>query len=642
METPILTDALSFGNEMLSSAIVLTAFSLLAYLFIHNILSPVARAFCALIACVVVVYAGDVGLYNVQTLPGATFWLKFQWIGIAFVPAAYLHFSDALLRTTNSISRWRRSSVEVSYLLSAAFLYLAMTTDIVVREGLFTPGATRLTAGPIFGLFAAYYFLTVAAGAWNIQRARGRCLTPVLRRRMGYLALSFVAPGLGVFPYLLLAGMPRHLSLNVFLVLLGAGNLGVAMMITIMAYSVAFFGVLTPDRVVRHNFMHYLLRGPFVGICVIVTALLIPKVGQILGLSRDTVLVLAVVGVVVVLQVLIDAAKPFIDRVIYRRDREEVAWIQQLDRHLLTSTDLNQLLENVLVTLCELLRTKSGFVAVVVDESTYLEASCGLSARRAEELVTPDLLTDIVGADASDRVSLGRFEFVAQDGFWLLTLNSRADIQVGVLGLAAPSSRPAMSDDELAALGRLMAQAAQALEDRHLQQGVFGALATIMPQLETVQRWRGEMQYAGAPANTMATNSDLNGPDFHRMVKDALSHYWGGPKLSDSPLVSLKTVQVALAENGGSPTRALRAVLGQAITALKPDGQRSMTGAEWVLYNILELKFIEGHRTRDVASRLAMSESDLYRKQRIAVEEVARVLAEMERNPQSPDRDEAA
>jgi hypothetical protein len=149
-----------------------------------------------------------------------------------------------------------------------------------------------------------------------------------------------------------------------------------------------------------------------------------------------------------------------------------------------------------------------------------------------------------------------------------------------------------------------------------------------------VQRWRGAVQFRGAPAETLGANGDLNNADFQRMVKDALSHYWGGPKLSDSPLLSLRTVQDALTANGGNPTRALRAVLGQAMSALKPDGQRSMTGAEWVLYNILELKFVEGHRTRDVATRLSMSESDLYRKQRIAVEEVARVLAEMERNPQ--------
>jgi hypothetical protein len=118
------------------------------------------------------------------------------------------------------------------------------------------------------------------------------------------------------------------------------------------------------------------------------------------------------------------------------------------------------------------------------------------------------------------------------------------------------------------------------------------------------------------------------------MVKDALSHYWGGPKLSGSPLLSLRTVQEVIEQNGGSPTRALRSVLSQAISALKPEGQRSMLAADWVLYNILELKFIEGKRTKDVASQLAMSESDLYRKQRVAIDEVARILEEMERNSQ--------
>jgi hypothetical protein len=56
-----------------------------------------------------------------------------------------------------------------------------------------------------------------------------------------------------------------------------------------------------------------------------------------------------------------------------------------------------------------------------------------------------------------------------------------------------------------------------------------------------------------------------------------------------------------------------------------------MTAPEWLLYNILELKFVEGRTVREVARRLAMSESDLYRKQRVALEEVAQALAEMER-----------
>jgi hypothetical protein len=41
---------------------------------------------------------------------------------------------------------------------------------------------------------------------------------------------------------------------------------------------------------------------------------------------------------------------------------------------------------------------------------------------------------------------------------------------------------------------------------------------------------------------------------------------------------------------------------------------------------------VQGRRVRDVARRLAMSESDLYRKQRVAIENVARTISQMERD----------
>lgn len=55
-----------------------------------------------------------------------------------------------------------------------------------------------------------------------------------------------------------------------------------------------------------------------------------------------------------------------------------------------------------------------------------------------------------------------------------------------------------------------------------------------------------------------------------------------------------------------------------------------MTAPEWLVYNILDLRFVQGVRIIDLARRLAMSESDLYRKQRVAVGAVAQTLREME------------
>ena len=108
-----------------------------------------------------------------------------------------------------------------------------------------------------------------------------------------------------------------------------------------------------------------------------------------------------------------------------------------------------------------------------------------------------------------------------------------------------------------------------------------------------------------------------------------LTHYWGGPKLTDSPLMKLKVVQDKTELHEGNSSNALRAILREGIERTRPEGERRFTG-EWVLYNILEMKFLEGKKVREIALRLAMSEADLYRKQRVAIEAVAKEIKEME------------
>jgi hypothetical protein len=121
--------------------------------------------------------------------------------------------------------------------------------------------------------------------------------------------------------------------------------------------------------------------------------------------------------------------------------------------------------------------------------------------------------------------------------------------------------------------------------------------------------------------------------DFANWVKDALTHYWGGPKLTNSPLIGLRIVRTLEREYEGNTSNAVRALLRKAVDQVKPEGERRFT-TEWILYNILEMKFIEGRKVREVAARLAMSEADLYRKQRVAVEAVARAIVDMETETQ--------
>jgi hypothetical protein len=208
------------------------------------------------------------------------------------------------------------------------------------------------------------------------------------------------------------------------------------------------------------------------------------------------------------------------------------------------------------------------------------------------------------------------------------------DVRLGMLGVEARAPAPDLAPNEKEIAGMLVLRVQEALEDRYLQQSVFDTLMRILPDIERLYRWQDATRYAGTPPMEIIEDSPIYSPEFQQWVKDALSHYWGGPKLTQSPLLGLRIVGDLTREQGGNPAQALRAVLNEAIEHLRPQGERSMTTSEWILYNIVDLKFLRGLKVRDIARRLAMSESDLYRKQRVAIAEVARALAALEENGQ--------
>jgi hypothetical protein len=427
-------------------------------------------------------------------------------------------------------------------------------------------------------------------------------------------------------------------------------NFVVGTMLVVMAYSVAYYGVLTPDRVIKHDLIHYLLRGPIVGIAVIIVMLVIPRVELILGIPRDTALVFAVVGVIVLGQLAVSAAKPWIDRLIYSQDREEITWIQTLDRRLLTSSDLRQFLTNLLIGLSELLRVDTGFVLIETDDGPQVEAFVGRAEAPERFIQSTDwpMLSQIdAGGNAGTAPAFrgqspseepsstdgAGLRFRSTGDYWLCPLNSQnGEKTLGLLAVRARSRTVDMDPTERVEADILLAQAAAAIADRYVQEGIFATLQSILPDLERIQEWRSVVRYAPpSPKPDLVAQDALyaEGP-WQQWVKDALSHYWGGPKLTESPLVELKVVHQALGSHDDNIPRALRAVLQEAIDRQRPGGERKLTASEWMIYNILDLRFVQGQRVRDIARRLAMSESDLYRKQRAAVAVVAKTLAEME------------
>ncbi len=418
----------------------------------------------------------------------------------------------------------------------------------------------------------------------------------------------------------MLSRTARLLIPSLVLFLSVVGNIVVTLMLVVMAYVVAYYGALAPDRIVKHQLIHYLLRGPFVGICVIGVILLFMDVESFLGLPGETVAIFAAVMTLVLLQVLINKAKPFIDRLIYSRDRDEVTWIQELDSRLLTTTDLQQFLESILVALCELMRVRWGFVAL---RNGSVEARCGPLAKVNEALnVLPSSL------EKAPTVKLVKGLRIYNPGFWAIPLETNGE-EIGLLALEAPPPEAEFSSEELEVFETLVRRIVRALEDRILQQKVFEALRHIIPDVESIRHWQASL-YA-MPEKGAGAILELAGPDYQQWVKEALSNYWVGPKLAQSPLLRLRVVEKALKEHGGNPVKALRAVLREAIEALRPESKQPAGSLEWMIYNILEMRYLQGKSPREIAERLSISESDLYRKQRIAIEQVSKILAEMER-----------
>jgi hypothetical protein len=630
---PLLTTILLQLNDLLSAAVLIVAFSLLAYIALQNWHTPIARALCVLLAGVVIVSGGDVLIGQAVSDTTIDFLLRAQWLGIVCIPSGYIHLSDALLSYSGVLDRRRRWLVYLGYALSAAFFALALSGDLLLRGRVASGSLAQFGAGPLFWLFALYFTVASIGGLLAVWQVRRVALTPTMRRRLTYLGATFLAPGLAVFPYLVIAGTYALLSPNGVLLLSALGSVGVAIMITIMVYSIAFQGMLLPDRLIKQDFIRWGLYGPFVGVTIILFLRSTPVLARWLGLPPETLLTFGVMVFTVLMPIFVSKAKPYLDALVYMQDHAEIDYLRTLPRNTFTQADLRSLLENTLVVVCGALRVHTGFVAAPDDDDTYTIKTLVGSRRSVKRFVAEHSLAEVmpklIAAQSSEPGTTPPEQaFLRYDGFCMLPLRGPEGDVLGALGVAYPES--ALTSESRRLIGVLAHQMELALATVHMQQHLFDTLRGMGPEMQSLQQLNTRLEQA-TPASLESLESEVALlPEFPQLVKDALAQYWGGPKLSDSPLLGLRTVRRLLGEQGGSPTRALQAVLRQAIENLRPDEQLDPSAQEWLLYNILELRFLQGKRVRDIAERLAMSESDFYRKQRIAVEEVARQLALME------------
>ena len=617
-------------NQLLSAGIAITAFSLLLYVLSFNLRDRVTRSFAIILISLVIIYVADAIGSTASDASALDFWLRIQWVGIVFLPAAYLHFSDALLATTGQPSRGRRRlAVRLAYLVSVIFLVTLPFAWLVGPVEVNGEPAPHLQRTALTWFFTVYYAGMILWAWVNIVRAYQRTSTSAGRRRMGYLMVGSLAPALGSYPYLLFGSDIAADHQIIFWGTTTLSNILVSVLLVLMAYAVAFFGVPWPDRVVKRRLFKWIMRGPVTASSVLAITTIARRFGQSYDLPYNTYVPIIMVATLLIFEYTITLAAPIWERWLFHgADRKEIELLQKLEERQLTSGDLKQFLEAVLAAVCDRLQSQTAFVASIGLQGVDLVVTVG----DRQHLEKEDLSTEVLAQISQKEVEDGLFSWGA---YWLVPLFSQAEDDRELLGLlgVAHQDRTEIDSEQAEALALLTHRAAQALEDRKSQQTVFSSLEALTPDVELIQSLRAATRYEdrSSIADTLAGQPiAMEEYNISSVVKDALTHYWGGPKLTESPLIKLQVVQQAMDEHGGNTTNALRATLREAIERVRPEGERRFTG-EWILYNILELKFMQGRKVRQVALRLAVSEADLYRKQRVAIEAVANAIIEMER-----------
>ena len=613
-------------NQIMYAGVAITAIALFMYATGFNYRDRIVQTFGLIMACVALIYTGET-MANVSNRPEyIQLWLQLRWVGLMMLPAVYLHFSDALLTLMGRPSRGRRNkAVWLVYLLTgiaAILIFFEITVGGLAKD---PAPVYYLERNQVTFYFGVFYILVMVMVSYNMARALFQTVTKTGVRRMVYLMAGAAAPALMsiIFLYYGNQWFAIHPHYFWFFSIIASGITMV--FLVVLTYAVSFFGLMWTDRQIKSRLFRWLMRGPFVAALVLGLTTVARRYGELQGDPYIYYVPIVMVGTILLLEYAISLFSPHIEKSFFwGDDREELEVIQSLQDRMLTNRDLRQFLETTAALISERLPVSSGFIAVLDGEKVDQVVTTG-DKKNIEALKVDQEFISQVQQTQEHWESL--FEW---QGLYLLPLEYEfEEDQKRLLGLGGfvKNDNWSVEENDREDILHLADRATLAIKDHAIQKQVIESLSALQTEVDYLQNIRAASSF------NMEKLENIEQPEMPdgmaSWVKDALTHYWGGPKLTNNPLMQLKVVEEESEQQDGNRTNALRSVLTEAIEMIKPSGERKFT-SEWLLYNILELKFLQGKKVREVARKLAVSEADLYRKQKIAIESVAQKIAVME------------
>ncbi len=613
-------------SEVLTAAVAMAAFSvfLFSLQFVRR-KQKLAFTLVPLLLCVALIYSADALETIAEGYNAKLMWQLVHWTGFVILPSVSLYFALVLLELTGkALSRPVRILAGLNIALSFVFVGLLWAGKLFSGIRVITNIGTTMEHSGLIFWFWIYFSVNLAAMLWTLSSAFSRTRTQASRRRMLYLIVGLLGIIVGTFPLLLFgSGLLISQYPTIFWTLSVLGNAIVTVMVILLGYAAATFSVSWSDRFTRLRLIEWMLRGPVTASFTLWLVTMINRSGDALGLNIAGLSTLATVVSIIVLEYLVSVVMPYIERgSLIGLGREDYAIFTEFKGMMVFKPELETYLEALTGALCDRFQTRDGFFAVM-DESGNFDPLIRTGESSWTDL--PEMLEKLPEFFEKQENAL----FQDEIGVILPLYNhdEQIDTFLGVIGFAGITAE-GLTGENGQVLEDAMEKARTVLWQRRYLTTAYQVLRSRTDRTASGGFRRGSVLDQNA---LLEDSGPVRQEEVSVWVKDALTHYWGGPKLTENPLLSWKVVQKTAAEMNDNEVNALRSVLKAALEELKPEGERS-SGSEWTFYNLIDYKFFEKQKVRDAARRLSMSEPDFYRKQKAAVEELAKVIIRMEQN----------
>jgi hypothetical protein len=302
----------------------------------------------------------------------------------------------------------------------------------------------------------------------------------------------------------------------------------------------------------------------------------------------------------------VDYARDYLEHLQQKKDHEIRYRLRYLGRNIPSLTSLKRVLKDALSILCHNLEAQNGFIAVREADSYIVYASINtipVNATFSPQQMEADQIFQPNG-------------YIFGQTHWIVPAFGGSK-QVAVIGIGARSGMKEYTEADSFWIEDVADQIG-ALVFEHIR---FAEHAdSEMPE---------EREYTGIQKSEteellsiLAKRSDLK---LEAVVEDGFRHFHDYSKLARSPLVQMLGIQTQSHIDAG---KQVQQELQNILEQLRPAGKEPSepVSREWYCYTILRDAYIDDIPTRDIMSKLYISEGTYYRTRRKALRLISREI----------------